>query len=573
MKITSSDRVLIVAPHPDDEILSSFGLMRNACRAGAGVKVVFLTNGERNHLSHMLSKKKIFISPRAKAGYGRERLQEALLALDYTGRVESEFWGVADTGVPAELSKPGLMVRFRKMLAEFRPTIIVSPSMNDLHPDHSAAAVMTEMAVAGIPGNERRPLTLFYALHRRGPEPAAEFDLKLPLAPHETAEKMAFKNIYRTQASTWRRLAAKVAREEAFLTAEKNLSPHITVDFAGQDLVWLRTTLGSSIRPVRLTALYCDGKTCVRASLKLNWKKTSGPLREAGTGRTLALARLQKSFGRKGGLIALPAEISAGSRLLAVKAGGLFGFFDIAGFVKIPSAPPKKKPRTCAIIPCYNIDNLCVQAVSRAMNYADRVIAVDDGSTDMTAAHFRELERKGGNLTVISFSKNRGKGFAILEGMKSALAGDFDLILTMDGDLQHLPEDIPSFQRAWSEGGEFIIGYRRFSGKVPLRSRIGNSLVNKLVRVLFNRVPIDSQSGFRGFSRALAGDIVRSPAVRGGRYETEIDIMVEAVRRNYRVMQVEIPTIYLDGNRKSHFRPFTDSFRVVKSFVLNMARR
>ena len=155
MKITAAERILILAPHPDDELLSSFKLMRDACRAGARVKVVFLTNGERNHLAHMRSKKKLFITRAGGKKYGLERRAEAEAVLRRIGPVESEFWGIPDSKVTAALSGTDIVGRFRALLKSFSPTRVVSPAFGETHPDHSAAAVLAELGLASVPEGVR----------------------------------------------------------------------------------------------------------------------------------------------------------------------------------------------------------------------------------------------------------------------------------------------------------------------------------------------------------------------------------------------------------------------------------
>ena len=570
MKITASDRILILAPHPDDELLSSFKLMRSCRQCGARVKVLFLTNGERNHLAHMRSEKKLFITSSGKKKYGLARRAEAEAVLQRIGPVESEFWGLPDSGLMSALSRTDLPARFRGLLADFSPTIVVSPAPGDVHPDHSAAAVLAEMGVRALPEG-RRPALLRYALHlgrRFHPE---EFGTRLPLTLSEKKEKLALAALYRSQFHSIRRILHRTADAEYYAAADDLGGPRLRPVFTGRSSAWFTTNFRPGLRPVEFTAFYVSGSVCARAGFRLNWGRPEAELRDLDSGKTLGTVRLQKFFKLPGGLMALPAKVSADLGLLCVKAGRRPDYFDIAGFVKALPAADRQGPVTAVVIPCHNIAEFCGQAVSEAARHAELVIAVDDGSTDGTALALREAA-KAGNVRVITFSVNRGKGAALLEGMRAALREiKCDLVLTMDGDMQHRPEDIPAFRRAWRDGGEFIIGYRGFSGKVPLRSRIGNNVINGFVRLFLNRALIDSQSGFRGFSRECAAAMVNSPGVREGRYETEIDIITEAVKGNWRLDQVEIPTIYIEGNKRSSFRPCADSFLITRTFLRNMS--
>ncbi len=569
MKITADDRILILAPHPDDELLSSFMLMRSACRCGARVKVLFLTNGERNHLAHMRSRKKIFITASSKRKYGLVRRAEAEAVLQKIGPVESEFWEFPDSGLTAALTKTDLPARFRRLLSELSPTIVISPALGEVHPDHSAAAVLAELGLRSLP-ESRRPALLRYALHLGRRFHTEEFDLRLQLSPAEKKEKLALAGLYRSQLGSIRRILHRLADAEYFTGADDPGGPRLSPVFTGGRSSWFKTNFNARLRSVEFTAFYAGSGACARAMFRLNWGRAEAEMRDPGSGKVLGTVRFQKFFKRPGGLMVLPKTTGADLTLLCVKAGRKLDYFDAAGFVK--ALPPARLPEpfTCVVIPCHNIAEFCGRAVSEAARHAELVIAVDDGSTDGTARSLGEAA-KAGNVRVITFPENRGKGSALLAGMRMALREtNCDLLLTMDGDLQHRPEDIPAFRRAWKEGGEFVIGYRGFSGKVPLRSRIGNNVINGFVRLFLNGALIDSQSGFRGFSRDCALAMVNSPEVREGRYETEIDIITEAVKGNWRLDQVEIPTIYIEGNKRSSFRPCADSFLITRTFLRNM---
>ncbi len=551
---------MILAPHPYDELLSSFKLMRDAYRAGAGVKVLFLTDGEHSQLAHMRPKKK----------YGLARRAEAEAALRHIGPVECEFWGLPASGLTKALSATDTLRRFRLLLSAFSPTILVSPVPGELHPDHSAAAVLAEIGTGSMPEG-RRPVLLRYALHlgrRFHPE---EFGVRFGLSGEEKKEKLTLAGFYQGRGRSLRRLLPRAADAEYFSRLDDAGGPRLTALFNGGGYAWFRTDFTSRLRPVRFTALYHDGTTCARAGFTLNWNKTSAKLRDLDSGRVLGHAGFQRSFKRPGGLLILPLKAGSGLGLLGVKASRRLEYLDAAGFVKAAPPAARSDPFTCVVIPCHNVEEFCGQAVAEAARYADRVIAVDDGSTDGT--HLKLLEAaKTGKVRVIKFPENRGKGAALLEGMRTALKETAcDLVLTMDGDMTHRPGDIPAFKRAWSEGGEFIIGYRSPSGKVPLRRRLGDNIINSFVRLFLNKGVIDSRSGFRGFSRDCAAAMINSPAVRGSRYETEIDMISEALKGNWRLAQVEIPAIYIEGNKKASFRPVADSYRMTKTLMLNMS--
>lgn len=198
------------------------------------------------------------------------------------------------------------------------------------------------------------------------------------------------------------------------------------------------------------------------------------------------------------------------------------------------------------------------------MKHADHVIAVDDKSTDATPAILRSIaESSGGRLSLISMSVNRGKGHALIAAFKEALEKhDFDVLVTLDGDGQHRPEDIPLLVTARESGADLAIGQRLNTRQMPFRSRIGNQLTTAVIRMVYSDCPTDTQSGFRGHARHFAEMIAAT--VPGSRYETEMQVLLLALKNRMKVATVTIPTIYLDENASSHFRPLCDSLRIAK---------
>ena len=96
---------------------------------------------------------------------------------------------------------------------------------------------------------------------------------------------------------------------------------------------------------------------------------------------------------------------------------------------------------------------------------------------------------------------------------------------------------------------------------MPIRSRIGNVVTSALISCVFRGAPSDTQSGFRALSASFAQEMLGS--LDGRRYETEIRMLLAALRQRRRIAAVPIPTIYLDANESSHFRPIRDSARIL----------
>jgi len=215
-------------------------------------------------------------------------------------------------------------------------------------------------------------------------------------------------------------------------------------------------------------------------------------------------------------------------------------------------------PGLTVVIPCFNAGHRIRPVAEGAAARAARVVVVDDGSTDGAAA---TLTAPG--VEVLRLPRNRGKGHAIIEGLKSAMAQpNLEAACLMDADGQHDPADIPGLVEAFRrEGADLVIGQRRFDGTpVPWRSRFGNRVTARVTRLLLGRDLPDTQCGFRVLSPRFAQAVV--DRVAGGRYETEMEMIVLAVRGGFTLAYAPVRTVYEPGNRSSHFRKVRDSVRI-----------
>ncbi len=221
------------------------------------------------------------------------------------------------------------------------------------------------------------------------------------------------------------------------------------------------------------------------------------------------------------------------------------------------------KHKFLSVIPAYNPGETVAKVVSDVSKNVDVVILVDDGSDAENRKYLAECALAQ-NVQLIVFPSNKGKGHALIAGLREALKYDPDFIFTIDSDGQHDPEEIPRFKQfiATSDSlHDLVIGVREVSEKTPLRSKIGNIFTAKLFNALFRQTIVDTQSGFRVLSAEFARDVVAN--VLPGRYETEMRMLVYAVETRRTIGNIGIQTLYLDKNRNSKFRPLRDSFRVL----------
>ncbi len=168
LSCNASDRLLVFAPHPDDESLACGGLIQRARRAGAAVSVVIATNGDANPWPQRLIEKRWHLGPDAAQRWGAVRHAEATVALQALGISidHARFLQWADQGLTKRLMQDGnpSVTQLRKLIAAHRPTLVAMPSLRDSHPDHSALALML---MAALRGENSQARAISYWLHGR----------------------------------------------------------------------------------------------------------------------------------------------------------------------------------------------------------------------------------------------------------------------------------------------------------------------------------------------------------------------------------------------------------------------
>ncbi len=211
--------------------------------------------------------------------------------------------------------------------------------------------------------------------------------------------------------------------------------------------------------------------------------------------------------------------------------------------------------KTCALIPAYNEAAHIAQVVNGAKAHVDSVVVVDDGSTDETA----ELASRAGAVCLRN-AANRGKGAVLRMGMKHALAGGFTHAVTLDGDGQHLPEDISKLLRVAREtGADLVIGARTFDRSLMPRARYySNTVGSRWASAMVGRKIHDSQSGFRVYKLERFRHIV----LRSTRYEFEMEALIKMARSGAVIAHAPIQMVY-DGNQpRSKMKPIRDTVRI-----------
>jgi len=195
------------------------------------------------------------------------------------------------------------------------------------------------------------------------------------------------------------------------------------------------------------------------------------------------------------------------------------------------------------LIAAYNEEKMIKQIIQRIPTFVDEILVVDDGSTDQT-----RQEALNTGVTVITHRRNQGKGMSMRTGINHLTT---DIIVFLDADGQHKPEEIPRLVTPLlKDQADFIIGSRLLKGfaHMPRIRAFSNFVTRSLIRVRTGFTIYDTQSGYRALSRAhlLQMDL------QSTRYEIESEILLSAIRSKLRIMEVPISMIY--GDEESHFR-------------------
>lgn len=201
-------------------------------------------------------------------------------------------------------------------------------------------------------------------------------------------------------------------------------------------------------------------------------------------------------------------------------------------------------PRVLALIPAHD-EGPRIAAVVRGAAAHLPVLVIDDGSTDDTAA----LADAAG-AEVHGQHPNQGKGAALRAGFAIAISRGVLAVVTLDGDGQHDPAELPRFLQAEREQPvELIVGKRDF-GRMPLVRRIANGLGTLLLSAAVGRWIPDNQSGYRLVGRRLMAEMLAS---REDGFAFELEMIAVCLREGWPIRWVPVSTIY--GDERSHIRP------------------
>ena len=217
-----------------------------------------------------------------------------------------------------------------------------------------------------------------------------------------------------------------------------------------------------------------------------------------------------------------------------------------------------------AIIPAYNEEKALADVIAKTLQHVDKVIVVNDGSIDKTA----EVAIEAG-AEVINHSTNLGKGEALKSGFK--VIGDDSIVVTIDGDGQHNPDEIPVLIKPIIEDdADFVNGSRYMNGpeeNTPAYRRVGQKVLDMATNISAGIKVTDSQSGFRAFSPRAKGCF----RFKGTGFGIESEMLVDAAEAGLKIVEVPITVRYdVDGSTKD---PITHGVGVLFNIAMDKISR
>lgn len=213
------------------------------------------------------------------------------------------------------------------------------------------------------------------------------------------------------------------------------------------------------------------------------------------------------------------------------------------------------------VVPALNEAATIRPLVEGILSHVSHVILVDDGSEDGTADQLEGL-----SVTLLRHEARRGKAAALVTGMRQALERNAAAVITMDGDGQHRPDDLPAFLGLFAEAPEKILVGARDTGvenSPPLRL-FANRFANFWISWASGYPIKDSQCGYRLYPRPVL-ELVQEKYGPAGGFVFESEILIDAARAGHRSLPVSIPALYGGVvQRRSHFRPAADIWQITR---------
>jgi LmbE family N-acetylglucosaminyl deacetylase len=342
---------MLIAPHPDDEALACGVILQQAVCAGAGIRIVYVTDGDDNPWPQRALERRWRLSASDRKRWGQLRRAEALAALRLLDiqAGDVQFLALPDQGLTDLLLRDcnNALTRLTQVIDDWSPTDILAPSIFDIHPDHNAVAVMmrvisADLLTAGVSQWN-------YLVHGCSP---AFFARAAELSPSEgeMATKRDAIRRHQTQIKLSKRRFLKYAtRPERFLRVEPGSA--VCCDGAVRSVCRTRNNLKVhlcfSADPFRMqrSKFFILGRDSLgrkrTCQIRLPGYSADLDMLDCATDRSIGVARYRGH--RFAGEFTLPLHLFSPSYDLFIKVDRRSLFFDEAGWIEIPSMPSATK--------------------------------------------------------------------------------------------------------------------------------------------------------------------------------------------------------------------------------------
>ncbi len=203
------------------------------------------------------------------------------------------------------------------------------------------------------------------------------------------------------------------------------------------------------------------------------------------------------------------------------------------------------------LIPVFNERPTVEQIIQqvRDSGLADRIIVVDDASTDGSRELLEEIAARDSRLELHLHDRNRGKGAALRTGFSKV---ETDLVLVQDADLEYDPRDVPALLVPIDENKADVVYGSRFLGAARRPTMfwhmVANKLLTLLTNVLYNTILTDMETGYKLFRR----EVIQSITIRSNRFDFEPEITAKLLKKKVRIFEVPItfnPREYSEGKK------------------------
>lgn len=220
--------------------------------------------------------------------------------------------------------------------------------------------------------------------------------------------------------------------------------------------------------------------------------------------------------------------------------------------------------RVYVLIPAYNPDeklnNLINELTVKGIT-CENIVIVNDGSNN-------KYDFLGLPVKVLSHNVNLGKGEALKNGFGYIIKNYNDCIgiVTADCDYQHLPDDIIKIvQKLANTPDKLILGSRIFKHEeIPFKSVFGNIFISFLMKLIYGVNIRDTQTGLRGVPIHLLDSFMD---IKASGFSYEMEMLIFAIKNNINIEEVPINTVYINNNSGTNFKPFKDSFEILKCLI------